>query len=144
VSPLRRVVFDTSSLVGAALQVGSVPHRALAHAFSAGDVCASAATLAELEKVLLRPKFDRYALRGVRVEFVEVLRRQVQLFALSDTEEDKVDPPCRDPKDNKFLALAKACDADALISSDADLLVMHPWHGVQILTPAVYVALAQT
>jgi putative PIN family toxin of toxin-antitoxin system len=144
VSALRRVVFDTSSLVGAALQVGSVPHRALGHALSAGYVCASAATLAELEKVLLRSKFDRYALRDVRVEFLEVFRRQVHLFAVSDAEEADVNPLCRDPKDNKFLALARVCDADALISSDADLLAMHPWQGVPILTPAVFVALAQT
>jgi len=93
-SALRRVVFDTSSLVGAALRLGSVPHRALAQALSAGDLCASAATLAELEQVLLRPKFDRYQ--------------------------------------------------RALISSDADLLVMHPWQGVQIVTPATFVELART
>ena len=143
-SALRRVVFDTSSLVGAALQVGSVPHRALAHALSAGDVCASAATLAELEKVLLRPKFDRYQLREVRMEFAALLRRHVHLFAVSEADEANIQPRCRDPKDNKFLALAKVCGADALISSDADLLIMHPWLGVQILTPAAFVALAQT
>ena len=141
---MRRVVFDTSSLVGAAIQVGSVPYRALAHALSAGYVCASVETLAELEKVLLRPKFDRYMLRDVRIEFVELLHRQVHLFAVSGADEANVDPPCRDPKDNKFLALAKVCDADTLISSDADLLVMHPWQGVQILTPAAFVAFAQT
>ena len=139
----RRVVFDTSSLVSAAIQVGSVPHRALSHALSAGYVCASVATLAELEQVLLRKKFDRYQRRDVRVEFVELLRRQVHLFAVSDADEANVDPRCRDPKDNKFLALARVCGADALISSDADLLVMHPWQGVSILAPAVYVAAVQ-
>ena len=65
-SALRRVVFDTSSLVGAALLIDSTPHRALAHALAADEVCASAETLAELKKVLLRPKFDRYQLREVR------------------------------------------------------------------------------
>ena len=142
-SALRRVVFDTSSLVGAALQVGSLPHRALAHALAAGDVCASTATLAELEKVLLRAKFDRYQPRNVRMEFAALLRRHVHLFAVSEADEANVHPSCRDPKDNKFLALASVCGADALISSDADLLVLHPWQGVQILTPAEFVALAQ-
>ncbi|MDP1656717.1 MAG: putative toxin-antitoxin system toxin component, PIN family [Hylemonella sp.] len=51
-------------------------------------------------------------------------------------------PPCRDPKDNMFLALVQACDADALISSDADLLVLHPWQGVPILTPAAFLETA--
>jgi 2-aminoadipate transaminase len=45
----RRVVFDTSSLIGAALQPGSVPYMALSVALGMADVCASEATLAELE-----------------------------------------------------------------------------------------------
>ena len=32
-------------------------------------------------------------------------------------------------------ALALACEADVLVSSDADLLVLHPWRGVPIVTP---------
>lgn len=55
-----RVVFDASALVSAALRVGSPPHRALAHALREGEVCVSSATLAELDEVLMRPKFDRY------------------------------------------------------------------------------------
>jgi len=49
-----------------------------------------------------------------------------------------VNPPCRDPKDNQFLALCQACAATVLVSSDADLLVLHPWHGIPILTPATF------
>jgi predicted nucleic acid-binding protein len=45
---------------------------------------------------------------------------------------------CRDAKDAKFLALALNCGAAALVSSDADLLVLHPWHGIPILTPAAF------
>ena len=47
---------------------------------------------------------------------------------------------CRDAKDNKYLELALAAGAAAIISSDADLLVLHPWRGVEIVTPAQYVA----
>ena len=137
----QRVVFDTSTLVSAVLRVGSVPHRALTHALSAGEVCASEATLAELNQVLLHTKFDRYQLLDVRMDFAAMLRRLVALAAVSEVDESNVHPPCRDLKDNKFLALVKVCNADALISSDADLLVLHPWHGVPILTPSAYVAL---
>jgi predicted nucleic acid-binding protein len=49
-----------------------------------------------------------------------------------------VQPPCRDPNDNMFLALARAVEADALISGDEDLLVLHPWNGIPILTPAEF------
>ncbi|WP_297463221.1 putative toxin-antitoxin system toxin component, PIN family, partial [Ferrovum sp.] len=45
---------------------------------------------------------------------------------------------CRDMKDTKFLALALACQAMALITSDTDLLVLHPWKGVPILTPSAF------
>lgn len=131
-----RVVFDTSTLVSAALRVGSVPHHALVQAFTTGEVCISMTTLDELELVLLRPKFDRYQPADVRKAFVDILHRRASLFMVSEEDERNVNPPCRDPKDNKFLALIQACDADALISSDNDLLVMNPWQDIPILTPA--------
>jgi predicted nucleic acid-binding protein len=33
-----------------------------------------------------------------------------------------------------------AVQADAMVSSDQDLLVLHPWRGVAILTPAQFLA----
>lgn len=140
-SVMRCVVFDTSTLVSAALRVGSIPHRALSLALSEGDVCISAATLAELEQVLLRQKFDSYQPTEVRAGFVALVRRNAHLFAVSEAEEAGVVPACRDPKDSKFLALSRVCDAAALICSDADLLVMNPWQGIPIITPAKFVEL---
>jgi predicted nucleic acid-binding protein len=49
-------------------------------------------------------------------------------------------PSCRDTKDNKFVALALAAEADVLVSSDKDLLALHPWRGIRIATPAGFVA----
>ena len=46
--------------------------------------------------------------------------------------------PCRDPEDNQFLALAMVAEAYALVSSDEDLLVLHPWRGIEIVTPAEF------
>ena len=91
-SGFRRVVFDTSTLVSAALRVGSVPYLALAQAFSAGKVCVSAATMAELEKVLMRPKFDRCQSAGVRQEFAAILRSRTSLFSVSEADESNVIP----------------------------------------------------
>ena len=59
-SELRRVVLDTSTLASAALQVGSIAHQALLKALGSCELCASSATLSELEQVLKRDKFDRY------------------------------------------------------------------------------------
>lgn len=139
----RCVVFDTSTLVSAALRVGSVPHRAVFHALSKGEVCVSTATLTEMEHVLQRPKFDRYQPISIRSEFAAMMRENARLCSVSEADEANVAPVCRDPKDNKFLALARVCDAAVLISSDADLLVMHPWQSVSIITPAAFVALLQ-
>lgn len=129
----RRVVFDTSTLVGAALRIGSIPHQELLEAFAAYDLCASFDTLKELEQVFESKKFDRYPDRRSRSEFIALLRRHVHLFAMSATDLEAVKPPCRDPRDHIFLALASAADAGTLVSSDEDLLVLHPWHELVIL-----------
>jgi putative PIN family toxin of toxin-antitoxin system len=47
---------------------------------------------------------------------------------------------CRDPKDNKFLEAALAGDADAIATGDDDLLVLHPFEGIDILRPAELLA----
>jgi uncharacterized protein len=139
-SHIRRVILDTSTLVSAALRIGSTPHQALLKALASCDVCASAETLDELEQVLDRDKFDRYLDRELRRSFVALMRRHMHLFAVQDADREAVEPPCRDPKDNQFLALALAAEADALVSSDEDLLVLHPWRGIAIVTPADFLA----
>ncbi|MCA9938192.1 MAG: putative toxin-antitoxin system toxin component, PIN family [Anaerolineales bacterium] len=48
---------------------------------------------------------------------------------------------CRDPKDDKFLDVAVAGRADALVSGDEDLLVLHPFAGIPILTPRHFLQL---
>ena len=47
---------------------------------------------------------------------------------------------CRDPKDNKYLELALAADAQIIVSSDNDLLTLTPWRGIHILRPVEYLA----
>lgn len=134
----RRIVLDTSTLVSAGLRHDSLPHQALLQALGAWDVCASEDTLAELERVLTRRKFDRYLDRTLRQEFVELIRRNVHLFSVRDEDVNAVRPPCRDPQDNKFLALALIVQADVIVSSDDDLLALDPWRGIPIVTAAQF------
>jgi putative PIN family toxin of toxin-antitoxin system len=143
-SVFRRLVFDTSTLVSSALRVGSLPHRAMAHALSIGELCVCASTLAELDEVLMRAKFDRYQPTEVRRAFADFVRLHSLFFEVSDEDVANVQPLCRDPKDNQFLALLQACDADVLVSSDADLLVLHPWNDVPIMTPAAFLGTVNT
>ncbi|MEO8546351.1 MAG: putative toxin-antitoxin system toxin component, PIN family [Burkholderiaceae bacterium] len=138
-SVIRRVVFDTSSLVGAALKPGSVPHQALMLALARYLVCASVQTWLELDQVMQRDRFDRYLAQPARSGFVAVLRKCMVFFPVTPDDEAALQPPCRDAMDNKFLALALVCQADVLVSSDEDLLVLHPWRDIAVLRPADFI-----
>lgn len=131
-----RVVFDTSTLVSAALRPGSIPCQALRLALLYCDLCATSETIAELKKVMGRAKFRTYLSDDLRREFVAMLESNVRLYPTPDQECIADYPACRDPKDNKFLALAFAAEADAIASSDEDLLVLDPWAEVRILRAA--------
>jgi putative PIN family toxin of toxin-antitoxin system len=138
VSLVERVVLDTSTLIGAILLPRSVPRQAFMKALGSGTLCASPATLAELERVLSRKKFDRYLDCDTRLDFFQRYSHQVLLFPVTEAEEAALPQACRDPRDNKFLALASHCSADVLVSSDDDLLVLNPWQYIPILTPAQF------
>ena len=140
-SPVWRVVFDTSTLVGAALKPGSVQHRAFLQALARCDACASAHTWLELEQVMQRDRFDLYLRREARLDFVALLRQSMRFFPVTQADEDALQPHCRDRKDDKFLALAQVCHADAVVSSNRDLLMLDPWRGIPVLTPAAFLSL---
>ena len=42
---------------------------------------------------------------------------------------------CRDPRDDKFLEVAVHGEADYLVTGDGDLLALHPFGKVAIVTP---------
>jgi putative PIN family toxin of toxin-antitoxin system len=135
-----RVVFDTSTLVSAALRTGSVPYRALVEALAAWELCASLETLAELDRVVRRRKFARYLDAESRTAFAALVRRNARIFEVPEACTIAVDPSCRDAMDNKFLALAGIADADAIVSSDVDLVVLHPWNSIPIVSPADFIS----
>ena len=137
-SDQQRVVIDTSTLVGVILRPDSVPRRAFMAAVRTCELCVSLETLDELREVLQRPKFDRYTPLQARLEFWALVRERARLWELDAQSEQAAENACRDMKDGKFLALAQACQAMALLTSDADMLVLHPWHGVPILTPSAF------
>lgn len=129
------IVFDTSTLVGAAIRRGSVPDRAMRRAFASDRVAASDATMAELLDVFARPRLARFLDAEVRDEVLALLDEFAVFFEPTEAVSD-----CRDPKDDKVLELALASGAERIVSSDADLLVLHPWRGVRVLRPADYLA----
>ncbi len=51
---------------------------------------------------------------------------------------DPMEPVCRDPQDDKFLATAIAGEASHLVSEDADLLVLNRYRSVAIVNAASF------
>ena len=46
---------------------------------------------------------------------------------------------CRDPTDDRVLDVAVNGGAACIVSGDDDLLVLHPFRGILILSPAAFV-----
>jgi predicted nucleic acid-binding protein len=101
-------VFDTNTLVSALLFAHSKPGRAFRHALTHGRVLLSSSTIEELAEVLQRPKLERYVTAAEREE------------------------------DNKFLELAVSGSASYIITGDEDLLVLHPFRNIVVVTPAAF------
>lgn len=102
----QRIIVDTSTLVRAALRADSKPRQALKKAIDLFELCVSEGTLSELEMVLARPQFAKYGSAETFRTFVESVRRDGSMFSVSAADAAAVEPACRDPKDNLFLALA--------------------------------------
>lgn len=134
----RPIVIDTGVLVSAAIRPQSVPALALERALLHYEVCASLATFAELQEVLSRSKFDRYASPEMRQAFIDGLRTHLRMVEVLQLVSE-----CSDPKDDKFLALALAVNAEMIVASDPHLTQMHPWRAIPILPPAAFLVSAR-
>ena len=135
-----RVVFDTSTLIGAILKAGSKPYQALRLALEFCVLCGNEQLLAELTEVLSRSYFDRRLSQFDRDSFLAMIRKNIEKNGIIQTNTVTLDPPCRDVSDDFILTLALATGADAIVTSDNDLLVLHPWRGLSVLTPAQFVS----
>jgi putative PIN family toxin of toxin-antitoxin system len=96
----------------------------------------SDATMYELSDALSRSKLDRYVSLEDRRQFLRELGSIVEFIPIIQLVRE-----CRDPRDDKFLEVALNGRADLIITGDADLLAMHPWREIAILTPAQYLKL---
>lgn len=128
-----RVVIDTNALISRLLLAQSVPARAVDRALKDMEVVVSEATVQELVDVLSRNKWDRYVSIDDRQEFI---RRLLQICTLVSVLSEIDD--CPDPSDNHFLALALDAGASVILTGDRDLLGLHPWRNIRILTPGAF------
>jgi putative PIN family toxin of toxin-antitoxin system len=131
--PAERIVIDTNVFVSRLLRFDSVPGRTVGKAIHEGVILVSQATMSELADVLAQKKFDRYVTIEQRLQFIRLIAQTAEFVPIIHTIRE-----CRDPKDDKFLEVALNGRADVIITGDADLLEMHPWRGIAILSPSDY------
>ncbi len=129
----KYIVVDTSVLISALLKPNSIPAQALERARTHFKLAVSTETLTELTKVLSRDYLARYRTVDERETFLVLYSELAEIIAITEHVTD-----CRDPKDNKFLDLALAANARILVSSDSDLLVLHPYRNIHIVTPSMF------
>jgi uncharacterized protein len=127
----RRLVVDTNVFASAIIFPRSVPRQVVDDALDQGVVLFSDVTMSELTEVLSRSKFARYVSRRERELFLAQIGSAAEFVPII-----RLVRECRDPKDDKFLEVALNGRADVIITGDADLLALHPWRGIAILSPA--------
>ena len=130
---MTHFVFDTNVIISALLFNDSGPGRAFFQALHHGTILVSRPLVKELSEVLCRGKFDRYISHEERDKFLEALITESNLIETTESVH-----LCRDPKDNQVLELAVNGNAAFIITGDTDLLVLNPFRGVQIVTPAEF------
>ena len=128
-----RVAFDTGTVVSALLFThGRLAWLRTHWASGACTPLLSAATAAELTRVLAYPKFklsadEQHELLGDYLPYAEIVARPRRCPIL-----------CRDPADQPFLDLAHGGGATVLVSGDADLLSLAGLVAFDIESPAAY------
>ena len=130
-----RVVIDTNAWVSRLLLSSSTSARAVDRALDDHEVVVSDALIEELADVLSREKFDRYISLADREEFPRRVLRIARTIPVLSIVED-----CRDPDDNRLLALALDSESEVVLTGDRDLLSLHPWRGIALVPPHEFLA----
>lgn len=131
--PAWRVVIDTNVWISAFLSKTGAPAVLVRQVLARGEPVFSAATFAELDARLWRPKFDRY----LNMEQRKLLLHDVDALAhwVSVPPIIAAQVFCRDADDDKFIHAALAAGVSLLVTGDEDLLCLHPLGELRILTP---------
>lgn len=126
------IVIDTNILISAILFPNSLIAKAVDKAFLYYEPCVCHETLGEFLEVINRPKFDKYFV-GRPYDKTWFISNFVKSVIVIEPTETVVD--CKDPKDNKFLAVALSANARFLVTGDKkNLLSMNPYRGIEIIT----------
>lgn len=123
-------IIDTNVLISAALFKISLQDKVFDKARSLGTIVCSDLTYAELKEVINRNKFDKYFKAGDRSKFLARFVAETIFINVSHRVSK-----CQDPKDDMFLELALSANANCIITGDPDLLALHPFENIPIISP---------
>lgn len=129
----QRVVLDTNIWISAALSRDGAPAQAVRRVLAHGIPVFSAATFAELETRLWRPKFDRYLSMELRRRILHDAGAAAFWVEIPAALAERT--WSRDPDDDHFVRAALAAEARWLVSGDRDLLDIEPLAGLTIVAP---------
>lgn len=126
-------VFDTNVLLSAVFNLKSDSAKALITARETGYILTSDAIITEYLSVFARPKFDKWISIETRFLFIEnIIENSIKIPILKEIK------ACRDSKDDMYLSLAIAAQANYIISGDKDLLALNPFENIPILNPSAF------
>ncbi len=129
-------VFDTNSLISANLIPNSIHRRAIERASELGQIVRSVESFKEFASTFSRPKFDKYLPAEDRAQAIARYKDGSLLVEVK-----QLVKAARDPDDDMILSLAVSVNADCIISKDKDLLELHPFRGIPILTATAFLEL---
>lgn len=136
--PLNAVV-DASVLVSAFLFPGSVPGRVLKLAAADAFIMhVSPILIEEARRSLCRPRL-RNAYDYDEADVSVWLRDLVRIGRTFAGDLPDIGPVCRDADDDHVLATAVAVGADCIVTGDGDLLALHRFGAIRILTARDFV-----
>jgi putative PIN family toxin of toxin-antitoxin system len=134
-----RIVLDANVLVSALISSKGAPAKIVAYwQEDKLEVAISPPILNELDRVLHYPKLqERYRVSEQRIRhFLHLLARQAVAAAPSQ----QLTVIEVDPTDNRYLECALAAEAEVIVSGDRHLLALGEYEGIQILSPAGFLA----
>lgn len=133
-----RVVLDANVFVSGAISRGP-SHRIVQHWLECGDfdVVMCPELLAEVTAVLTeRPRLRRWIDPDAARRYVGAIRTIVDLVA----DPVEVESATRDADDDYLIALARANEADLIVTGDKDLLEW-PEQNPPVVNPAAFIAM---
>ncbi len=128
------VVVDTNVWVSFLIWPSDVIRSAIHFAIHQSKIIASDSTIDELIATLNKEKFNSRISTEEKHSFCADVSHISTIISITASVN-----ACRDPRDNMFLELALSGNAEIIITGDDDLLALHPWRNISILTPRQFV-----